>query len=179
MKSNDFYSKFNEKIKDLNLEQIKDIMNNIIRKIPESKYNEVLDMFEGTSTVDINKIESTIKEYTEKFELIDEFELYFHATGYEDYDEYYSSWDRERVYEYTDDEDVGDIIDDAFDYAVELTNKKQYKYAKEIFDLILSTNYQVLDDDGGDVLEISLKELKENGLININILKMKTFTIYL
>lgn len=34
MKSNEFYDEFNNKIKDMNLEQLKEVINNVIRKIP-------------------------------------------------------------------------------------------------------------------------------------------------
>lgn len=167
MRSNKFYSEFNEKIKDLDLGQLKDLVNNIIRKIPESKYDEVLDIFnENKDNINEQETINVLKAYKEKFELIDNFELYFHATGYEDYENYYIPWDGDWVWEYTDEDNVSSLIEEATIYAVDLTNKRQYKYAKELFNLILFTNYQFLDDDGGDNFELSLKELKENNLIN-------------
>ena len=63
-------------------------------------------------------------------------------------------------------------------FAVDLINKKQYKYAKELIDKILYTNYQVLDDDGGDDFEISLHELEENHLVNINVNILCLYAIY-
>ena len=39
--------------------------------------------------------------------------------------------------------------------------------------MILFANYQYLDDDGGDYYEITLIELKENNLININVDNMQ------
>lgn len=178
MENREFYDKFNQKIKDLDLKQMKDIMNNIIRKVPVSKYEEVLNMFNDDNEVDTIAIEKQIRNYEETFKSIDEFDLYFHATGYEDYGDYYSPWGGDWIWEYTDDEDVSDIIYDAFTYAVELTNKKQYKHAKRLFDLVLNTNYQVLDDDGGDNFEISLKELQDNHLLNISVKSLCLYAIY-
>lgn len=179
MRSNEFYNEFNEKIKDLDLSQLKDVINNIIRKIPESKYDEVINIF-NINVNHINEQETIdkIKEYKEKFELVDRFELYFHATGYEDYGDSYSPWGGDWVWEYTDEDDVSSLIEGATMLAVELTNKRQYKYAKELFDLVLYTNYQVMDDDGGDDFEISLTELKENNLININVDIVCLYAIY-
>lgn len=45
MRSNEFYKKFNKNIEGMNLEQLKDIIMNVIRKIPETKYEEILDIF--------------------------------------------------------------------------------------------------------------------------------------
>ena len=47
-----------------------------------------------------------------------------------------------------------------------------------MLDLIIYTNYQFLDDDGGDFFEISLKELQEECLININVYTICTYAIY-
>ena len=45
MKSNEFYSEFNKQIESLNLKQLRDVTKNIIRKIPTSKYDEILNIF--------------------------------------------------------------------------------------------------------------------------------------
>ena len=144
MRSNEFYNKFNKNIEGMNLEQLKDIIMNVIRKIPETKYEEILDIF--NKKIDIiseKEIKEKIEEYDKKFKQIDDFELYFHATGYEDYGEYYNPWGGDWVWEYTDDDDIGILIKEATLFAVDLINKKQYKYAKELIDKILYTNYQI------------------------------------
>ena len=179
MRSNEFYNKFNKNIEGMNLEQLKDIIMNVIRKIPETKYEEILDIFNKNIDIIIEKeIKEKIEEYDKKFKQIDDFELYFHATGYEDYGEYYNPWGGDWVWEYTDDDDIGILIKEATLFAVDLINKKQYKYAKELIDKILYTNYQFLDDDGGDNFEISLHELEENQLIYVNVKLLCLYAIY-
>lgn len=179
MRSNEFYNKFNKNIEGMNLEQLKDIIMNVIRKIPETKYEEILDIFnKNIDIISEKEIKEKIEEYDKKFKQIDDFELYFHATGYEDYGEYYNSWGGDWVWEYTDDDDIGILIKEATLFAVDLINKKQYKYAKELIDKILYTNYQVLDDDGGDDFEISLHELEENQLIYVNVKLLCLYAIY-
>ena len=179
MRSNEFYKEFNEKIKYLNLVELKDVINNVIRKIPETRYDETLSIFDKeVNAINEKDIKNKIKEYKEKFKQIDDFELYFHATGYEDYGEYYSPWGGDWVWEYSDEDNLSDLIYDTTMLAVDLTNKREYKYAKELFDMVLYTNYQFLDDDGGDNYEISLAELKENNLININVDIVCLYAIY-
>ena len=179
MRSNEFYNKFNKNIEGMNLEQLKDIIMNVIRKIPETKYEEILDIFnKNIDIISEKEIKEKIEEYDKKFKQIDDFELYFHATRYEDYGEYYNAWGGDWVWEYTDDDDIGILIKKATLFAVDLINKNQYKYAKELIDKILYTNYQVLDDDGGDDFEISLHELEENHLVDINVNILCLYAIY-
>lgn len=173
MNSSEFFKKVNDELKNREKQEILDIVNNLIRKIPKSKYDEVICMLGNDKKLE--NIESKIEEYKIKFKMIDDLDLYFHATGYEDYDNYYwGDW----IWEYSDDDKVGDLIKEATYYAVNLVNHKEYKYAKELLDLIIYTNYQFLDDDGGDFFEISLKELQEECLININVYTICTYAIY-
>lgn len=178
MRSIDFYNEFNEKIKDLDFEELKDVINNVIRKIPENKYEEVINIFNVVNNCNEQEIVNKIQEYKEKFELIDNSELYFHASGYEDYGDSYSPWGGDWIWEYSDEDNVGSLIEETIMLGIDLTNQKQYKYAKELFDLVLYANYQVLDDDGEDYFEISLTELKENHLININVKTICLYAIY-
>lgn len=179
MRSNEFYSEFNKNVENMNLDQLKELMKNIIRKIPETKHEEILSMFNKEKClIDEKEIIEKIGNYNEKFNQIDNFELYFHATGYEEYGEYYSPWGGDWVWEYTDDDNIGKLIKEANLFALDLINKKQYKYAKELIDKILYTNYQFLDDDGGDNFEISLYELEKNHLININVNILCLYALY-
>jgi len=179
MNSNEFYNKFNKNIENMNSEQIKDIIKNVIRKIPETKYEEILNIFDKEKCI-INEKEiiEKIEKYKEKFNQINDFELYFHATGYEEYGEYYSPWGEDWVWEYTDEENLGSLIKEVTIFAIDLINKKQYKYAKKLIDIILYTNYQCLDDDGGDNFELSLHELEKEQLININVNTLCLYAIY-
>ena len=124
----------------------------------------------------LENIESRMEEYKEKLNMIADLELYFHATGQEDYEDYY--WG-EWIWEYSDDDKVGEVIEEATYYVVDLVNHKEYKYAKELCDAIIYTNYQYLDDDSGEFFDIDLKNLQEEGLIHINVYTLCTYAIYI
>lgn len=179
MNSKEFYKKINDNVKKLNREELIIFLNNIIRKIPESKYKEVVQIFSTSNgTEKSESISSIIKEYKEKFDLIDNGELYFHARGYEEYGEYYSPWGGDWIWEYSDEENVGDLIYEASLFAVELVNRRNYHESKELIDMIIYTNYQVLDDDGGDIFEISLQEIQSQGLAHIKVDTIFLYAIY-
>lgn len=175
MQSKNFYNKIEEYVKTLTKEEITIFINNIIRKIPESKFNEILLMTENTTSV-INEadIKKELKEYKQKFKKIEEGLLYFYASEYEDYSSGWDNW----TTEYSDKDNIGYFIDEAIEYAIELVNYKKYYYAKEILDLVLETDYKAYDEDCGYDSQISLTDLYENGLISTNTQLVCLYTIY-
>ena len=175
MESREFYSKIDEYIKTIKKEEIIDFVNNIIRKIPECKFEEVLCIInKNASNINEIEIKKKIEEYKKKFMEIEEGKLCFYAEQYEDYS---YGWDNWKV-EYTDKDNLGEFITDSVKYAIKLVNYKEYRYAKEIFDMIIDTNYQAFDEDAEENFEISLVDLKENELISVNISTLCLYIIY-
>lgn len=176
MNSNEFYKKLNEKISTLDKEQLESFIINIIRKIPESKYIEVLDILGEKAEISEENYISKINTYKEKFKQIDVAELTFYISSCEN--EYYNYWDSNWTIEYYDSDNVGNIVDEAIDLAIELTNKKLYKLAKELMDTIIFTNYRAYEEDSGDFYELNLRDLKSEKLITADITEFLQYAIY-
>ncbi len=175
MESKEFYRKIDEYIKTIKKEEIIDFVNNIIRKIPESKFEEILCIINNNnSNMSEIEIKQKIKEYKKKFKEIEEGNLCFYAEQYEDYS---YGWDNWSV-EYTDKDNLGELITNSVEYAVKLVNYKEYRYAKEIFDMVVDTNYQAYDENMGETFEISLLDIRENELISVNISTLCLYIIY-
>lgn len=175
MESKEFYKKINEYMKEIKKEELIDFVSNIIRKIPESKFEEILCMINIDNThLSDAEIKNRVNEYKEKFKEIEEGNLYFYAQQYEDYSYGWDNWE----IEYSDRYNLGNIIEDAAEYAVNLVNHKKYNDAKEIFDMILETNYQAFDEEIEESLEISLLDIRENELISVNIAILCLYIIY-
>ena len=68
MECKEFYKKVNKYIKEMKKEELTDFINNILRKIPESKFEEILCMInmDHTYLSDI-EIKNRINKYKEKF----------------------------------------------------------------------------------------------------------------
>lgn len=175
MECKEFYKKVNKYIKEMKKEELTDFINNILRKIPESKFEEILCMInmDHTYLSDI-EIKNRINKYKEKFKKIEEGNLYFYAEQYEDYS---CGWDNWNI-EYFDKDNLGNTIEEAVEYAVNLVNHKEYNYAKEIFDMILETNYQAFDEDMREIFEISLLDIRAYELISVNISMLCLYIIY-
>ena len=88
MSSKDFYESIKEKLNTLDLSEIKEFVYNLIRKIPDDKYDEVLAMLDLGNSYDVLDTEKKIEEFRGKFNKVDECEFHFYASGYEDYDNY-------------------------------------------------------------------------------------------
>lgn len=177
MNSKEFYETIKEKLNNLDLFEIKEFVCNLIRKIPDDKYDEVLAMLDLGNTYDVLDIEKKIEEFELKFNKIDECEFHFYAGGYEDYDSY-DYWGDNWVWEYYDEDNLGSLIESAYLYATHLVNKCLYDYAKQLLDLIISTNYQAYDDDAGEFYELSLTDLSRHHLIQIDVDTLCLYAIY-
>ena len=177
MSSKDFCEKIKEKLNTLDLSEIKEFVYNLIRKIPDDKYDEVLAMLDLRKSYDILDIEKKIDEFEVKFNKIDECEFHFYANGYEDYDSY-DYWGDNWVWEYYDEDNLGGLIKSAYLYATNLVNKRLYNYAKQMLDLIIYTNYQAYDEDAGEFYELSLTDLSCHHLIQIDVDTLCLYAIY-
>lgn len=177
MSSKDFCEKIKEKLNTLDLSEIKEFVYNLIRKIPDDKYDEVLAMLDLRKSYDILDIEKKIDEFEVKFNKIDECEFHFYANGYEDYDSY-DYWGDNWVWEYYDEDNLGGLIKSAYLYATNLVNKRLYNYAKQLLDLIIYTNYQAYDEDAGEYYELSLTDLSCHHLIQIDVDTLCLYAIY-
>ena len=177
MSSKDFCEKIKEKLNTLDLSEIKEFVYNLIRKIPDDKYDEVLAMLDLRKSYDILDIEKKIDEFEVKFNKIDKCEFHFYANGYEDYDSY-DYWGDNWVWEYYDEDNLGGLIKSAYLYATNLVNKRLYNYAKQLLDLIIYTNYQAYDEDAGEFYELSLTDLSCHHLIQIDVDTLCLYAIY-
>lgn len=174
MQSKEFYREIDEYIKIAEREEIVSFINNVIRKIPQNKYEEVLCIIDKGKKRNKSEIRKKINEYKKKFEDIEKGELVFYSEEIEDYSGGWDNW----ITEYYDRDNVGDIIEEAIDFGIELVDYREYSFAKEIFDMVLDTNYQIIDELRGECIDSSLLEIKYNELISINISLFRSYVIY-
>ena len=177
MSSKDFYESIKEKLNTLDLSEIKEFVYNLIRKIPDDKYDEVLAMLDLGNSYDVLDTQKKIEEFRGKFNKVDECEFHFYASGYEDYDSY-DYWGDNWVWEYYDEDNLGSLIKNAYLYAINLVNKRLYNYAKQLLDLIIYTNYRAYDEDAGEFYELSLTDLSCHHLIQIDVDTLCLYAIY-
>lgn len=97
--------------------------------------------------------------------------MHLYAEQYEEYEDGWRDWENA----YHDKDNIGHIIDETIRYAENLVKYKKYYYARIIMDMVLKTNYTVIDEDIETNSKISLTEIADNNLILEDI---STFCLY-
>lgn len=170
-----------EVLEDASKEQIIDFLLKVIEIIPDSENNEVMKLINETfkneiQNNDLIDLDKKIEEIKEQFDLINNEELVFHSETYETGD---YAWDDGYETSYYDSDNVGSVIEDAYNLAFILVTKKDYKYAKIIFDLILFTTYYVIEDDYSDVLDYDISDIIYHNLVDIDLNKVCLTVLYI
>ena len=156
-------------------ERIKEFLFSVIEELSDDQNKEIIELInevfkDEIQSINLGNLNRTIKEIEEQFDLINDGELQFHSETYETDD--YDYWDDDYETSYYDPENVSNIILNAYNLASILITKKDYKNAKKILDLIVFTNYFVLEDDSCDILEYEISDIISFGLVNVDIKKI-------
>ncbi|RQD67627.1 MAG: hypothetical protein D5S00_10070 [Tindallia sp. MSAO_Bac2] len=121
-------------------------------------------------------IEKEVEELEDWFRKVEEAEIYFECSGYEEYGEDY--WDREYTYEYADIFEIGMTFERAFSIAEILLLNKKYQQAAVLYDLLCSVHFQAIDSDIGECSELEMEELVEKELVTLDLKKIALNMMY-
>lgn len=187
-----FIQKTDEIVNNMDIEELRNCIHTIARKIPETKRDEfflhINDFHNQNDQDDIlrkgiceslmndKEVKNKVSEIYDIFNKISDRDVYISASGYEDYSNGY--WQSDWIWEYEDSEGIGRIIEDAVLFAHDCMNDLRYKEALSIYKLVMNTDYPVEYEDGGDCFELSFKEMEEEGLISVNIYRLALEVLY-
>ena len=174
MNKKDLYELLEELCEKSSKERIKKFLFRVIEKLLDSQNKKIIELInevfkDEIQSINLSDLDKTIEKIEEQFYLIDAGKLQFHSETYEtgDYDYFGDDYETR----YYDSENVSSIILNAYDLASILITKKDYRNAKKILDLIVFTNYFVLED-GIDILDYEINDIVSFGLVNIDINKI-------
>ena len=137
---------------------------NKARTAKEHEIKEILNSLDGNPEYDpINYEKDKIKQWREK---IEEGEIYFECSGYEEYGDSY--WDSEYVYDYYDPFGIIDELYKAFQMAENLLLQKQYKDSRKLSECLLNMSFFVSDRDTEDWNEFDFVEVVNEIWIKFN-----------
>ena len=156
-------------------EQIKKFLFSVIEKIPDSQNKEIIalineDFKDEVQSINLDDLDKKVAELEKQFDLINTSELQFHSETYETGD--YSFYGDDYETSYYDSENISSIILKAYNLATLLITKKDYQNAKKLLDLIVFTNYSIIEDDTGDILEYGIDDIEYFDLVKIDINKI-------
>lgn len=187
-----FIEKSDEIMNNMSLDELKKFLHNVARKTPENKRGAFLQLlndcynqsegkennekFQYKKLMSDEKVDKKLIEISNTFERIENCELCLSAQGYEDYT--YGYWESDWIWEYEDNEGIGRIIEGAVMFAHDCMNDFRYEEAVSVFNLIMNTTVFAAADDSGDLIELSLEEIVEEGLVHINLTTVALDVLY-
>lgn len=164
MKYNDFIKAVKEKLSTMSEEDKTKWIYNNARIAKENERCKILNSLEGR--IDYNPIiyeKDKIKEWCKK---IEEGEIYFECSGYEDYSQGY--WTSDYVYDYYDPFGIVKDLYNSFKMAEDRLYQKQYQESKGLNNLLLNLIFIVSDKDTGHCNEFDFEEVVDEIWANFN-----------
>lgn len=116
------------------------------------------------------------KEIEDWCRKIEEQEIYFECSGYEEYGESY--WDSDYSYEYSDVFGIGKELSRAFQAAEDLLFQKDYQQSSELYDWLCSMPFPALDSDTEEWNELELEELVKEKLVSLDLKQIALNLMY-
>ena len=175
MNKKDLYELLTELCEKSSKEQIKQFLFNVIEKLSDNQNKKIIELInevfkDEIQSIDLGNLDKTIERIKEQFDLINIGKLQFHCETYEtgDYDYFGDDYETR----YYDSENISSIILNAYNLAFILVAKKDYINARKILDLIVFTNYSVLEDDSDDILDYEIDDIVSFELVNVDINKI-------
>ncbi|MFA6736513.1 MAG: hypothetical protein WC102_08275 [Saccharofermentanales bacterium] len=183
MNTREFIEKSDKILSCMNTDELRNCLHEIARITPKSNQDGFIHLLEDrccyTQHIDHGAkpitgriladeiVAERINEFIDKFKKIDEGELYISAGGYEDHSEGY--WDSDWIWEYEDNNGVGDIYKDAIHFAHDCVYDRRYDEAVRIYDLILETSVIVSAECGADDFVLYLDDMVKENLVRIDL----------
>lgn len=186
-----FSETVDEKAREMSREELQLLLHSLARKIPENCRQEFIGIMEQARRDRVNagtgfdvdsaarkrdqdEIRQQLAELIKQFKMVEEGEVMLLANGYEDYSSGY--WDSDWVYEYEDPEGIGRIYEQADSLLQRCVSDGFYKEAAEVFELMTET--EATADDGGDCLELDLREMEREGLVSVDCERLTANGLY-
>ena len=184
-----FYEKAAELIGKMQEAEMMVSLHNLARKTAEPDRKQFLQLLEDSldqvlgakadfkRLIPEDRVKQKMKQIKADFSLLADGELYLTAKGYEDYSK---GWPSDWVYEYSDDEGVAIIIEEAFLFAHDLLYDCRYDAAIIVYDLILETQIAVQEEEdlGDGFFFLSVAELVFEELLKLDMEQLGLAAIY-
>jgi len=178
-----FIQKSEEMLNSMSKEELRYCLHNIARKTPENKRKPFIQLLEDSFGRGCQKgskeklqykrlmtdgeVKEKLCEIKKFFTQIENADLCISAQGYEDCSNGY--WVCDWIWEYSDHDGIGHMIEDAVIFAHDCMNDCRYAEAVTVFKLAMETQLTAEDEFGGDTIELSLEEIVDEKIVGINL----------
>lgn len=174
MNYKEFLKVVDEKLSTMSETKKNQWIHNLARTIKENERIAFLNSLQEKQVYcPVTSVKKEVEDWCRK---IEEQEIYFECSGYEEYGESY--WDSDYLYEYSDVFGIGKELSRAFQVAEDLLFQQEYQQASELYDWLCSMPFPTLDNDTGEWNELELEELVEEKLVSLNLKQIALNLMY-
>lgn len=161
MNYTEFMSRAEEQVKSMSREELeKWILDQAAQTDEENR-----ELFLGKLQKKTEEKGMSVMELEKSFLEIGQMDIHFTCRAVENYEDYYTDdWELS----YTDTYKAGEKLDSLIKNLQYLLNQGEYGAFRKIAEMLLAMEFCVLDVAGGDVYELNLAELFDNGLLGFS-----------
>lgn len=171
-----YITKVEDQLNQMSEKQKTEWIYNQARTVEEKDREKFLNRLSGRT--DVYAEEGLTKDKLKNwFRQVDEGEIYFGVEEYEQYNEGEWTWDPDWVTEYYDIFDIIPMLIKAIRLSHQLMLQREYRDSFDILDRVYRIEFYA-DSEYGDAERISLMELAEEKLINLNFRKISLNLLY-
>ena len=177
MNYNEFMKAVDEKLSAMSEVEKTEWIHNVARTTKDYKRIAFLNSLSRKQNycpvISANEEIEKIEEWCSK---VENEEIYFECSGYEEYGDSY--WDTDYTYEYYDTFEIGKNLLRAFQAAGNLLFQKEYEQAFVLYDRLCSMQFQALDNNAEEWNELELEELVDEKLVTLDLKQITLNLMY-
>lgn len=117
-----------------------------------------------------------LQEIIDWCEKIDEEEITLSCYGYESYE--YGGWDSDWIMNYEDPYEIGRKLEAYYEEAEQAVYDRDYQSASRIYWNLGTLNIVAVDEEGGDPVDMSVEDMKKEGLAELDFGRICPLTLY-
>lgn len=189
----EFMQKADEILKEMDLEELLNCLQNLARKTSKENRELFLQILNDSCRYNLQEIDrnrdivygrlmqddevkNKLDDIKTNFEKIKNGELCLYAEGYESYLEGY--WESDWEWIYKDNDNIGNIIEEAVIFAHNCLNNFKYEEAAKIYELVMEISIIVEDEQGGDSFEFDLESMVSEDLTKVDLKTLALEVLY-
>lgn len=117
-----------------------------------------------------------LQEIIDWCEKVDEEEITLSCYGYESYE--YGGWGSDWIMKYEDPYEIGRKLEACYEEAEQAVYDRDYQSASRIYWNLGILNIVAVDEDGGDPVDMSVEDMKKEGLADLDFGRICPLTLY-
>lgn len=154
-------------------EELRDWIKGYARSLSEGHRENFL---EKLGSRERKSHQDKLQEIIDWCEKVDKEEITLSCYGYESYE--YGEWDSDWIMNYEDPYEIGRKLEAYYEEAEQAVYDRDYQFASQIYWNLGTLNIVAVDEEGGDPVDMSVEDMKKEGLAELDFGRICPLTLY-